>query len=358
MKSNSPEKTKSAEPDVLTVSTRQGAHSSRSGYQLLAEYIPSAQSVWADRREPRNFLLKSAARLLRKRSFSRWYLGGCAQLEFKALRRILAGYKGIVHLLWADHDLGYLDKFLNRKNHRLVGTFHLDPDLLRAVIRFPNRLKRFDAIILMCEAQREFFLKSGVEPSRLHVVLHGVDTAYFQPQPRITNNPFTVLSVGTHRRDFGMLRSVVEEFQSSENIHFQIVANPKVNQLFDGLKNATVMSRLTDSQLLNHYQQASCLLQLVEAATANNVLLEGMSCGLPVVSQAIGGIPDYVTPEHSLLVQRDDVQGVVDALSMLASDAMMQNVFSTASRSRACDLNWNITASKTCRVYETCALPD
>jgi len=52
-----------------------------------------------------------------------------------------------------------------------------------------------------------------------------------------------------------------------------------------------------------------------------NSLLEGMACGLAVISTPVGGIPSLVTPsEGGLLVAPGDLEGLADAMETLAMD--------------------------------------
>ena len=210
---------------VLMLSTIHPSHAGRSGYGLLAQYVQGAEFLNARRADPRGGAVLFFARVARKFAFSRWYLGGCAQMEWKAMRRLRAGFEGVVHSLWADHDLGYLDLFLNRKSQKFCGTFHNCPDDFQHTIRFPSRLRNFDAVILMSECQRSFFLEAGVPDEKIHVVLHGVDTEYFIPplQPA-GDSRFTVISVGGFRRNFPLLRKICERLASIKEIRFKIIA--------------------------------------------------------------------------------------------------------------------------------------
>jgi hypothetical protein len=166
---------------LMLLSTLHGNHAKRSGYQALAAYLPEGRFLHTIRADPPGGVRLLGARLARRVSFSRWYLGGCAALEAQAWRELRGGFSGIVHSMWADHDLGFLDLLLDRRRHRLVGSFHNCDDTFVHTIRFPGRLRGFDAIILMSRTQERFFLEAGVKPERIHVVRHGVDTECFRP---------------------------------------------------------------------------------------------------------------------------------------------------------------------------------
>lgn len=330
---------------LLLLSTRQKFHAKRSGYRVLADYVPGAEYLETVRADPVRPLPLFFARVARRCAFSRWYLGGSAALEWQALQRIRSGFEGIVHTMWADHDHGFLDLFLDRNRHKLCGTFHNCDDDFRHTIRFPSRLRRFDAIILMSDSQRDFFLKAGVPDRKLHVVLHGVDTEYFTPPARREVEEFTVLSVGGFRRNFPLLRDVCMQ----SKVRFEIVAPESFRPMFSEIPNVKFSSGLSDEELLERYRSASCLIHTAENATANNALLEAMACGLPIISERVGGIPEYA--ESQILAASGDGAALVRAINHLAESPSAREELSCAARRRAEELSWHNVAARMTEIY-------
>ncbi len=344
---------------VLLLSTVNSTLAQRSGYQVLADYLSEAEFVHAARKDPQSMVPWFFARVSAQVALTRYYLGGSAALEWKAWRRVRCGFRGVVHMMWADHDLGYLDLILRNDATPLCGTFHLCSDTIAQTIRYPGRLRRLAAIILMSESQRQFFLSVGVEPSRIHVVLHGVDADYFTPPSDKPVYPVTVLSVGNTRRNFPLLAQVCKAFHGDSSIRFQIVASPDRRNLFAGIPNVEFLCGLRDPELLSCYQQASLLLQTLENSTANNVVLEAMACGLPVVAERVGGISEYVSRENAILTEPNDVDTLVRAIRKLAESRQAREQMGQAARQRAEQLHWKNVANWTREVYKqaiTCTL--
>lgn len=335
---------------LLMLSTIHASHARPSGYARLAEYVPGAEFFHAPFAEPPGGARRWLARVARAFAFSRWYLGGCAALEWQALRRLRRGFRGVVHSMWTDHDLGYLDFFLRAPAQRLCGTFHNCPEMLPLMLRYPSRLQKFAAIVLMSECQRPFFLEAGVADERIHVVLHGVDVEFFVPAP-VPPPGFSVLSAGSFRRNFPLLREVCERLP---DVAFEVVASREIAPLFAGLPNVRFSHDLSDDALLAKYQAASCLLHTVEAATANNVLVEAMACGLPIVSERIGGIAEYVTPHCARLVAPRDDAALAETVRALAGNAQQRLAMGAASRRRAEELSWPRVAERMQVVYDAC----
>jgi glycosyltransferase involved in cell wall biosynthesis len=338
---------------LLLLSTLHRNHAAHSGYQELAANLPEARFLHAIRAEPPGGLPLLGARLIRRMAFSRWYLGGCAALEAEAWRELRAGFTGIVHSMWADHDLGFLDLLLDKHRHRLVGTFHNCDDTFIHTIRFPRRLRRFDAIILMSRTQEPFFLQAGVNPDRIHVVPHGVDTNYFQPNANAANGPFTILAAGGYRRNFPLLREVCLQLKDQRDIRVEIVAPLAFREMFADLPNARFRSGLSDEEFLDAYQTCSCLLQTVENATANNVILEAMACGQPVIAERIGGIPEYVDETCAILAPGGDASALASALIDLRDSPARRATLAAGARRKAESFDWKNIADQMRAIYQT-----
>jgi glycosyltransferase involved in cell wall biosynthesis len=338
---------------LLLLSTLHGNHAAASGYQALAGHLPEGRFLHTNRAEPAGGLALFGARVARRLAFSRWYLGGCAALEAQAWKELRNGFAGVVHSMWADHDLGFLDLLLDRRRHRLVGTFHNCDDTFAHTIRFPRRLRGFDAIILMSRTQEPFFLKAGVKPERIHVVRHGVDTAYFRPAEMGPVRPvFTVLAAGGYRRNFPLLREVCLRLKDEPAIRFEVVGPKAFGSLFEDLPNARFRSGLNDAELLAAYQGCSCLIQTVENATANNVILEAMACGQPVVAENIGGIPEYVDATCAILKTPGDAGALAAALGELRASPARRDALAAGARKRAEMLDWKNVAAEMREIYE------
>jgi glycosyltransferase involved in cell wall biosynthesis len=242
---------------------------------------------------------------------------------------------------------------VDRERHRLVGSFHNCDDTFVHTIRYPRRLRRFDAIVLMSRTQERFFLEAGVKPERIHVVRHGVDTDYFRPPAEIRKNGFTVLAAGGYRRNFPLLREVCARLKEDAGVRFEIVAPVAFRGLFEDLPNVRFRTGLADADYLDAYQSCSCLLQTVENATANNVILEAMACGKPVVAERIGGIPEYVDDTCAILTGPGEADELAAALLELRASPAKLDALGAGARKMAETLDWRNVAGQMRAIYET-----
>lgn len=65
-----------------------------------------------------------------------------------------------------------------------------------------------------------------------------------------------------------------------------------------------------------------------------NSIIEAMAHGLPIVSSAVGGIPDVVTPDTGILTAPGDVDALDDALTCLAQNPELRARMGHAARAR------------------------
>ena len=65
-----------------------------------------------------------------------------------------------------------------------------------------------------------------------------------------------------------------------------------------------------------------------------NVLLEAMEARVPIVSAAVGGVPEIVTNEHhALLTGKNDVAGLAKSITRVLNDAQLRERLTTAAYS-------------------------
>jgi glycosyltransferase involved in cell wall biosynthesis len=129
------------------------------------------------------------------------------------------------------------------------------------------------------------------------------------------------------------------------------VAPQDKSALFSDLPNVQLSPDLTDEELLYAYQQSSCLLMTVEAATANNAILEALACGLPLVAEDVGGIAEYSGPDSARLCRVGDAKGLVAAIVELSRNPELWQTMSLCARRRAEALNWPEVQRHTEAVY-------
>lgn len=339
-------------PRLLCAWTQDDVLAQRSGYHVIADYLP-AEKVVEPRQDPPDLVARWRTRLMRRLCFSRWCMGGSIEVDRRLRAELRQGFQGIIHYLWCDRDFAFLDRVPKRAGVSFVGTFHHPSNQLQEIIRRPHGLHVFDAIILMSSTQRDWFLQQGVSGKRLHVIPHGVDAAFFSPAAASAGEVGVrqVLAVGSTGRNFPLLRQVAAHFEQHSDIHFVIIGPEHERAAFAGLLNVTYRTGVSDEELLNCYRNADCLLHLTTQATANNVIVEALACGVPVIAQRVGGVPEYLTKECAVLTEPGDFSALVQALESHFANPSNIRRMSAAARLHAESLSWERVAARTMELY-------
>jgi glycosyltransferase involved in cell wall biosynthesis len=335
----------------LLLATGDGMQGAYSGYARLADYVQRCMLITAQRKETRGLVERITVRILDSLAMTRWYRLGSLTLESRAWWTMQTGFKGLVHFMWGERDWGFFDQFPTSSRPALCVTFHTCPDTLADVLRDTRRLQNLDAIILMSEIQRAFFESCGVSSERIHVIHHGVDCQFFSPAIRDRSPDFTVLFVGSYRRNFVLLRRVCTILESYSNIRIKVVVPKSRAEALRG-KNIIVVSGLRDEELLAAYREASCLLMTLDGATANNAVLEAMACGLPIVAENVGGIGEYTNAGCAKLCEPGSAEALAEAILTLSQEPNLVARMSSLARKRAKELDWPVVAERTVRLYE------
>jgi glycosyltransferase involved in cell wall biosynthesis len=276
--------------------------------------------------------------------------------EFRLLEEVRDGLKRedkvIVHFL--DGEIGFnffgeLRKLLGRGNERvrLVGSYHQPGPLLETVLLHKDRTRDLDLVLTVGTSQLPFF--RFLPEKNVRFVPHGVDTAYFRPSGlSVPGDPLYCLTVGFWLRDFEALEKVVRASQG--NIVYRVVSNQESTERFRGLPNVEIYSGIEDSDLLRLFQQSNIGLMPLLDSTANNSLLEMMSCGLPIITTDVGSVKDYLPEGTGILLERNDPRDILQAIHSL--DAETRQTLGGAARRRALELDWKNIALQMRTHYE------
>jgi len=135
-------------------------------------------------------------------------------------------------------------------------------------------------------------------------------------------------------------------------VHFEIVCSTENRSAHEFGPNVSWHHGISNEALVSLYQNSDVLLMAVSGATANNAILEGMACGLPIVSHDVGGLSAYMDESFATFVPRDSWEHLRDALLELIGDEGRLRSARIAARKRAESLSWKEIAKDTRGIYE------
>jgi len=273
--------------------------------------------------------------------------------ELSAFRHCWRRTVDIIHYLDGEHSAQYLPrvwKTLGKTRPKLIATYHQPPELLDKLID-KRMIPMLDCITVVSTEQIPFFAKLTDE-KRVRLILHGIDTDFFKPTAyQKRNDEFRCITVGHYLRDFGVLCEVARRLIPYRNIEFHIVSS--YAEGLGGLPNVRVYSGIGDSELLRLYQQSDALFLPLVQSTANNALLEGIACGLPVLSTYLPSVKEYLPGEEAILVKNNDPRLFIESILYLLSNITDCKRMAKAARKRAEKLDWRNIGPKYEDIYSS-----
>jgi glycosyltransferase involved in cell wall biosynthesis len=324
-------------------------HSAHSGYDQLIQQIASRVI------EPymlHRLLDQVPERILAniRRTAGTWYNSQALKQELQNVPAFLFKSGHIYHFLYGEDSFHYSGYLNPRRSNKMVATFHMPPDKFREIMSGTRHLATLDAAVIVAPNQKEM-LSPAIDPAKVHLIPHGVDIHFFQParDRAITKK---LIFVGSHMRNFLMLRRVIEAMQAHDpDLSFTIVTLKSCLEHFAGLKNTTLCAAIPEEELRDLYQSAALLLMPMYDCTANNAVLEAMACGLPVIATRVGGIDLYANDSSAILVAPDAVRDMADAALSLLNNKERLQAMAINARKMAEQFAWEVVADKMKALY-------
>ena len=85
-----------------------------------------------------------------------------------------------------------------------------------------------------------------------------------------------------------------------------------------GIKEQVMfLGAVANQQLPEWYSQADCFVLASDVETFGVVYAEAMACGLPVIATRCGGPEDFVKEDNGLLVDKNDVKALSNAMQFM-----------------------------------------
>lgn len=254
--------------------------------------------------------------------FGNWYYGSewnglCPVVDDWRLYRRCPRNADVAHFLWGEFAGPMWPGLIRKRARHLVGTFHATVRSLPNVLGRSRTVHAYDAITLMSETQRPFFEQQGIPVENIRVILHGVDTEYYSPlRERETTGddaPIQGLLVGYTERDHEFMASVLKTMPPNV-LDMTLLVPETYRSHYRDCPYAMFPGHLDDASFLRTYQSADLLIMPMLDCTANNVVLEAMACGTPVMINRVGGVPEYVDANSNWVLPDKNVEAWVAML--------------------------------------------
>ena len=182
-----------------------------------------------------------------------------------------------------------------------------------------------------------------------------MDTDFFVPAKE-QNKRLTCITVGAHLRDFETLQKAVPIIKKQiPGVSFKAIGcrRPGGNNSILNDTNFEYFDNIDDLELLDHYQSSTLAIFSLKDSTANNAILEAMSCGLPIVVTDVGGVSEYVDDHKTgLLFQTQNHSSLANNVINILDNNKVCQELSKGSRSKALKYDYNNVAKDMLKLYE------
>ncbi len=336
-----------------------------SGYDCLYQYLDNATNsfILSEKGKGLNLLQRIKNRLQKKEFIgsTECYNQQSEQDEKKLIKAIFKKKPTLVHINYIEDHYWLLSQKKIKKeigDTKVVGTIHQPPSWWKINGKI-ELLSQLDALVVLDKVSKSFF--EPYLPNKVFFIPHGIDTDFFKPIENKSFSPKRCVFSGHHLRDIPLLMRVIKAITyQRKDIFFDIVfpnvkQYPYQKELFHIASNANVKwhSEISDKALKKLYQQASLLLLPLIDCTANNALLEGMACGLPVITTDIEGIKSYTNESFTRYSPSFDGVAMEKSIESVIDDKELLQEMSQNARQYAIDnFSWTVVANSMKQLYQ------
>lgn len=170
----------------------------------------------------------------------------------------------------------------------------------------------------------------GLYNASYKVIYNSVNTAVFNEKKNGLPKPIKELLYvaefdNTSKNTTGLLEAVAELYRKRQDFKLDIVGYGKDEAMLHQLaidlgihQKAVYFKGKLDAQgVAQCIKESDALLMFSNFETLSCIITESLCCGTPVISTAVGGIVEIVTPENGLLVPKGDKQAMQLAIEQL-----------------------------------------
>ena len=257
-----------------------------------------------------------------------------------------------VHFMFAEFVGARRFEAYRRRGGRVVVSVHCSARRWESVWLRADGYAGADEVVLTSESQRPF-VERDVPRERVRTILHGVVSEYFTPPEarEARGGRLRLFMLGNTERDHEFTAQVAR-LLPAERFEWRVRTTSHEKSFYEGISTVTVLPRLSDEEMLSEYQQADVLAMPMLDSAANNVFLEAMACGTPVMTNCTGGVPEYVAGDCNFVLSNDrNAEEWVEKLLWLERNRDVAERMRPATRLWAERFDWKIIAEEYRRMY-------
>ncbi len=210
----------------------------------------------------------------------------------------------------------------------------------KAVSRYTSK------IICVSDFDKGLALKYKIaKASKLAVVHNGVEIGPFELKKE-SGDLVEILSIGRlaypKRPDLIIKAFAKLPIELRQKSYLKIVGSgpyfSELQKLIDNLdikESISLVGEVDHSRIGNFLSKADIFILITKHEGLPLTILEAMSKGLPIIASKVGGVPEEVNNECGILIDKNEVKEIKNALALLISDEAKRREMGLLSRKRA-----------------------
>ena len=235
-------------------------------------------------------------------------------------------------------------------------------------ISYPLELKLIkssDKVTTVSKSVAKELKEYGVNQKDIEVVYNGVDEKFFHPKKNNSNQEKKyIMYAGRIDREkglFDLLKSAKTICKFRSDVAFIVAGNGRdLNKLNRKIKKSGIQEKFVligqaeKETLLKLYQNATLFVLPSYHEGLPTVLLEAMSCGLPIIATDVRGNNDLVTNgKNGIIIPSRSPDKMAEAISMLLEDKKLRTKLGKNARTTIEEkYTWNVISNRILGYYQ------
>ncbi len=204
--------------------------------------------------------------------------------------------------------------------------------------------RELDPIIVVSESTRRDVARDfGLDPKRLHLVYHGIDTETFRPMPEIKRKPNRLMATASADVPLKGLIYLIEAYgellKDFPDLELHVVGKLREGHTERVLTRLGIKDRvkfhsgLTNQEIVEMYAESTIAVCPSVYEGFGFPAGEAMASGIPLVSTTGGSLPEVVG-DAGVLVPPKDAPALANAIADLLSDPAKRDAIGNKGRIR------------------------
>lgn len=289
-----------------------------SGYEQVVkhsnQFIRVKSSVYLQK-----FLKKSFFK-----QFPRDYLFKNISKEILVFIKVIFSNRPVFYL-YADKDayvLPLLKRALGLRRIKIYGTLHWPPNKSGELSFYRHQfISEFNGVIGLSTT-----ISHELDSKKVKIIPHGIDLNYWQRNDTIEVENLYLI-IGISNRDHQKQKFILELIkQIDPKARFLLIArDKKIQNMYGDIKDIEIKREVvSDLELKQFYEKAKAVILFQHDCLASNVVLESIAMCVPVLTNLVGDINEYLGDDYPLYVTKGHEEKVLS--QFCSSDALHNEV--------------------------------